>query len=627
MKRIALAALSLFLGAPFTSSLFASSTLRLTLKEQIAAAAAICHGTVINVAAFRDERDQAVKTAALIKVDEVLKGTFPAVVRLVHDGGTLGGTGSLDGFAPRMRAGERRLFFLGRRPDGFVEAVNGFASALPLDADHAAGDQRVLAIRGLLDKNTAGDDLRDQSVDWFEPVPVPPVQSLDATGLLVDLGTGVPSRYLLPDRGEAIEYLIDAQTLPAGLSLNQCLGAVTNALSAWSAVTGITFRYGGLQNFGQASPNIEANDQRLRIQLHDLYNYISSGSTLGRGGRSYSISGAFPAGGLGGRVTDQEFYPNNCGYVVLNHRAASMQTLKTFEEVLCHEIGHALGMAHSSENPGETNLTRREAIMYYLAHADGRGATLGAYDPPIAQKAHPPGNTPPYGFDRVMDVVTSSPQPNVTGVNSVQISGFDRQGDSLTVALSNQSVPGNGAFSLQGDLLKYTPANAWSDSGRDDPAGGSVRDAVFVRFSDGTHASPYVKVRVLSFNFDNQPAGNSDGLPNWWAQQYFGSTTPLAANLSRAQDDKDGDGLTNLEEWLAGTDPVVANSNLSISGYDGSILTFTARPYDLYELVSSTDFNAWTRVNNPLLPTVAAGSVTGLEASAPAAFYQIRRVP
>jgi hypothetical protein len=381
-----------------------------------------------------------------------------------------------------------------------------------------------------------------------------------------------------------------------------------------------------LQSFGQAAPNVAINDGRIRVQFHDLFGYITGSSTLGKGGRNYSISSSFPNGGMGGRVIDTEFFPNNFGYVVLKHTATSMQTLKTFEEVLCHEVGHVLGMAHSSENPSEPPGTLREAMMYFQVHADGRGATLGSYDPPIIQKVHPPANTPPYGYDRVMDIVTASPQPNVAGINSVQVAGFDKQGTVLSLVVTNGTTF-NGAFTLQGSLLRYAATSPFSDSGRFDPAGNSFRDAIFVRYSDGVNGSPFVRVRVLSYNLDTKPAGASDGLPDSWAIQYFGSSTPSAGAKTRAQDDFDGDGRTNLEEWLAGTNPALGTSVLKLDPFNGSSVSFTARPYEVYELIQSTDLPVWTRVVNPLLPTTTSGVFPGVGATGGRKFFQVRRVP
>ncbi len=53
---------------------------------------------------------------------------------------------------------------------------------------------------------------------------------------------------------------------------------------------------------------------------------------------------------------------------------------------------------------------------------------------------------------------------------------------------------------------------------------------------------------------------DGDGIPDWWMMQYFGHPTGQAADHSRAQDDADGDGMTNLQEFLAGTNPTDPNS-------------------------------------------------------------------
>jgi len=52
---------------------------------------------------------------------------------------------------------------------------------------------------------------------------------------------------------------------------------------------------------------------------------------------------------------------------------------------------------------------------------------------------------------------------------------------------------------------------------------------------------------------------DADGLPDDWEQYWFGSLS------QGASDDPDGDGSTQKEEWLAGTDPMSAASVLKIS--------------------------------------------------------------
>jgi Tol biopolymer transport system component len=53
---------------------------------------------------------------------------------------------------------------------------------------------------------------------------------------------------------------------------------------------------------------------------------------------------------------------------------------------------------------------------------------------------------------------------------------------------------------------------------------------------------------------------DGDGIPDWWMLKYFGHATGQAGDLSRAQDDADGDGVSNLDEYYAGTSPVDSDS-------------------------------------------------------------------
>jgi Tol biopolymer transport system component len=69
-----------------------------------------------------------------------------------------------------------------------------------------------------------------------------------------------------------------------------------------------------------------------------------------------------------------------------------------------------------------------------------------------------------------------------------------------------------------------------------------------------------------TFALTNWPAVDSDGdgIPDWWMIQYFGHPTGQAGDLSRAQDDADGDGMNNLQEFLAGTIPTNPASVLTL---------------------------------------------------------------
>ena len=57
---------------------------------------------------------------------------------------------------------------------------------------------------------------------------------------------------------------------------------------------------------------------------------------------------------------------------------------------------------------------------------------------------------------------------------------------------------------------------------------------------------------------------DGDGIPDLWLTYYFGHPTGQAADLSRAQDDADDDGASNLEEFLAGTDGTLSASALRV---------------------------------------------------------------
>ncbi|MEY2439002.1 MAG: hypothetical protein QOI34_387, partial [Verrucomicrobiota bacterium] len=96
-------------------------------------------------------------------------------------------------------------------------------------------------------------------------------------------------------------------------------------------------------------------------------------------------------------------------------------------------------------------------------------------------------------------------------------------------------------------------------------------------------------------------ASDPDGVADWWRMMYFGHTNALAEDQSRAQDDPDGDGVSNLDESRAGTDPFDRNSFFKITHlYDFGTeirVDIVAAPNKNYQLQRSSSLSTSDRIN------------------------------
>ncbi len=591
------------------SAAFAASTQPLSLAERAQRSGAVCLGTVETLTAYRGE-DGLIYTTATLRIDERFKGSAPERIAVTYRGGLLDDEGETVLGMPALKTGEERLFFFSEHVSERLKTVGGPAGAIKVRAAgmRPQGTQEEPAplrkIRELYPEPADGMELLDFETTQAEaetpeteegPEAVPASLTAEESLLLP------PRRSILPDRGEPIRYLVDIDDLPNGLSQSEAMEALENALAAWEEVSAVRFAFEGITSFGQAASNVDSNDNRLRIQLHDSYGAVGE-FVLGIGGHHYIWFSEFKAdGGSGGTLDGLGFHRVTRSYVVMNHEESGNATPATFEAALTHEIGHALGLDHSSEDGDEDDPYLREAIMYFTIHGDGRGATLNAWDEDAIALVHPEGETAPYGFERVIRAVSSSEPLENPEVNQVSVRGYHLNEIELTDELLYPTENG-GSFDWDGKVLTFTPTPYGEDLPLLDPADGSWYARAYIRFDDGINQSAPVQIRIIQYLHDT----HANGLPDSWAEEHFGTATP-EEGFSGPHDDPDGDGFTNLQEFLLGTDPLDSRSRFAISSMEDNVLEFPARPFDVYELFESTDLENWHSTGQVVQPTADTG--------------------
>ena len=124
-----------------------------------------------------------------------------------------------------------------------------------------------------------------------------------------------------------------------------------------------------------------------------------------------------------------------------------------------------------------------------------------------------------------------------------------------------------------------------------------------------------------------------DGIPNAWRAAHFGSGTTTNSS-SCASCDPDHDGMSNYQEFLAGTDPNNAASALRLASPTntpaGAIISFQSASGPTYRVDSRDTFttNGWTMLIDQIPGTGGAIQVTDPAAiGLPMRFYRVEAFP
>ena len=121
---------------------------------------------------------------------------------------------------------------------------------------------------------------------------------------------------------------------------------------------------------------------------------------------------------------------------------------------------------------------------------------------------------------------------------------------------------------------------------------------------------------------------DGDGIPDDWERQFFGSL-----GVANASSDWDGDGMSDVLEFVAGTNPKDSLSCLRmyapLIGFHGGgfVITWTSASNKLYDLLKSTNLTGgFTTIATNIAATPPVNVHTD-EWSGAAGFYQIKARP
>ena len=361
-----------------------------------------------------------VHTDYQVEIERLIKGytAGSSIVVRVLGGVRSGGLGLKVWGAPVFKEGDRALLFLKERADGsygilhlmlgaFHEVTSGGRQIALRDLSEAS-EVRLLP-GGKLAAGTSADLPRDagrfadwladrangtaRKADYFLRLPASEVKSLhEKFTLFVDAKNGNNLRWFEFDGGGSVTYFADSGG-QGGLS-DGGFPEFQAALAAWTNNSGtpIRYLYGGKTT---AKAGLKTFDGINAIVFGDPNNELAGTFDCSQGG-TLAMGGIWSSSDTTARFNGKTYDVIQGGDVVVNDGLdcffqASHSPQKAAEELFGHELGHTLGLGHSSESTNEKNPLLKDALMYAFIHDDGRGARFNTDDLNAIRTLYNPG--------------------------------------------------------------------------------------------------------------------------------------------------------------------------------------------------------------------------------------------
>jgi len=441
--------LLLVFAAAMAISVQATTVIIPSDDELIIGSRAIVKGQVTSIGSSYDANQRGFFTYITLRVTEVLKGQITTrEVVLKEPGGIAGGFGSMFFGVPQFTVDEQVLLYLDTWQDGSLRVYQWFMGKFAISSDASSGQMitsRAPAEGGVsvLGRSAAGPStdrmeigayttmIREHIAATRERGDEHEARNFRGIGLrsmptelsvpgktplenFILLNPSQPPRWFEPDSNQPVTFNINF----AGAFTSSMSSDVAAAMSAWSNVSGASLR---LQTGGSTSSCGLKSDSVNAISFNNCDGYFPAPSgcsgLLGVGGITlYTLSPS-----LSKVVNGTLFYRALEGDVSLNPAAACyLSEPCQLQEVLTHELGHAVGLGHSDD---------QTATMNAFAHFDGRCASLGVDDANAIRFIYPGGTTPPPATGT--GTITATPNP-------IQVC----DGSNLGVATINWSASG-----------------------------------------------------------------------------------------------------------------------------------------------------------------------------------------
>jgi matrixin/thrombospondin type 3 repeat protein len=210
-----------------------------------------------------------------------------------------------------------------------------------------------------------------------------------------------PGRWFEPDRGQPVAYAVAGGD--SALGVDASINAIDGALAAWTNVSGASIV---LVRGGSTDPAPLRCDGLSQIVFDDPFDEMP---------RPTACSGVLALGGYCTASATEvlngtTFYRITEGNITFNRgfSGCDFWDQTNLAEIATHELGHTIGIGHSSEDDNAAP-TLKDATMYYRAHFDGRGAAVHADDIAAVRALYPgPGGADPTVDDSDGDGITDA---------------------------------------------------------------------------------------------------------------------------------------------------------------------------------------------------------------------------